>query len=833
MRFSVLYRIAFFFSLLLLARPVVAQTVYRISGRVSDGATGEGIPFASLAIKGTIAGAISDVDGHYTLVTKQTGDSLLVSSVGYQSRAYRVLAVATQTIDVVLTAGATLNEVKVYARGGDPAYRIMREAIRRSDRFNTDNIAAYQYESYAKTEAYLDNFTRPDNRKRKSILAKLPSVMGDDGKPAVPIFVSETYSEYYSRANPNKVKERVLKSRSSGVGITQGNLVAQLTGASFQQYNFYNNYVRLLRKDLPSPLGQYWETLYNFHLIDTVQVGNMVCFQVDFEPRQSKDIAFNGTVWIDTLQLGLAKINVHIDRRANINFVNDIQLQQEWEIIDDSTTKAQPVRLPVETSLSLDMAGGSPKNPGVLIRFLLAIQKPSVNRVYDPAFYEPALELAENYKESSPAYWKEVRPSTISTRELRAFQVVDSVRNTQPMKSVDQFVKLATYGYLPAGVRGLEVGPLLYSYAYNNVEGNRFRLGLRTNRDFSQRWSLNGYAAYGTQDKQLKYGVGVEYVIQKKPWMVVGWQHSYDIEQLGINSDLSNNALFKAFTRFGTLRRPYRQETGYTYLRRELGSGFTQTVGLRNRTFDPQYAFAYQLPTQDSQSTRYRTTEVLFETRFSPGSLTLQDNNDRFVIGSTNKPIIVFRYELGLKALHSDFGYHRFSLSLDQSFRLGTIGRTTYQVKLGYTPSTLPYPLLFIPRGSPSIYRLGNAYNLMDFFEFATDRYAGLMVEHRFQGFLFNRIPLMRQLKWRFVTTGKLLVGGVSDTNKNLTPAISEQGTPLLGFQSLTSTPYMEVGYGIENILKFLRVDAVHRLTYRTNPGASTFGIRLSTQIGL
>ena len=182
--------------------------------------------------------------------------------------------------------------------------------------------------------------------------------------------------------------------------------------------------------------------------------------------------------------------------------------------------------------------------------------------------------------------------------------------------------------------------------------------------------------------------------------------------------------------------------------------------------------------------------------------------------------------------MQGEFNYHRFSLSLDQSFRLGTLGRTTYQLSAGYMPSTVPYPLLFIPRGSRSIYRLGSAYNLMDFFEFALDHYAGLMVEHRFQGFLLNRVPLVRKLKWRLVVSGKILAGGVSETNRALTPATNEAGTPLPGFQTLGRKPYVELGYGVENIFKFLRIDGVHRLNYLDSPGATSFGIRLSTYIG-
>ena len=823
---------------LLLAVPASAQTKILIRGQVSDATTGAGISFASIAIKGTTAGAITDVMGYYTLRAGGGGDSLLVSCVGYQTRAYALSGVSAQTINVSLTVAANgLQEVKIYAKGGDPAYRIMRQAVARRTQFDVRELAAYEYESYSKTEALLSNLDSRPKKNGRSRLARVPAIVDEAGNRNVPVFISETYSMYYARSAPAKAKESVLKSRSVGIGISEGNLTAQLTGASFQQYNFYDNYVSILRKDLPSPLGQFWESLYTFRLVDTVLVGNVVCYQIDLDPKQQKDIAFTGTVWLDTTQLGLTKIDVHIDSRANINFVEDIELNQQWEAVSEGgQTRSGPVRavrLPVQTSLSIHLTNIFPQTPDLLIRFLLVAQHPVVNQPHPSEFYEPALTLAQDYQTNTPTEWQQIRPGSITARDLRAFQVVDSVRRTQPLRTISEFIELATVGYIPIKGTGLDFGPVLYSYAANSVEGNRFRLGLRTNQAFNQRWDLNGYLAYGTRDQQLKYGVGVQYVLSKRPWMVVGYQRSDDIEQVGINRDVSQNMLFKAVTRFGTLRRPYRQETNYTYVRRDLGSGFTQTVGLRNQTFDPLYAFAYHRVGQTDLATSYRTTEVSFETRFSPGKLTLQDNNDQFSVGRTDKVIIAFRYDLGLPVLRGDFTYHRFSLTLNQSFRLGVVGRTTYQLKLGYTPSTVPYPLLFIPRASPSIYRLGSAYNLMNYFEFATDQYAGLLVEHRFQGFLFNRIPLVRALKWRFVATGKVLMGSASKANQQLTATTNDQGELVPSFQSLSSTPYVEVGYGIENIFKFLRVDAVHRLTYRTNPGVSTFGIRLSTRIGL
>ncbi|RAJ92634.1 carboxypeptidase-like protein [Larkinella arboricola] len=830
-----------FLILNVLFSPVSAQTSYKISGRITDAVTGEGVPFASVAIKGKTAGTTSDENGQYTLVTTQTGDSLLFSSIGYQTRAYPLTLAPSQTIHAVLMSAANrLQEVKIYAKGGDPAYRIIRETIRRRDQFDPDQLTAFQYESYSKVEAYVNNFANQRKKGRGAgpvgkLLSKLPAIYDREGKPAVPVYVSETISEYYQRSNPQKTKERILKSRASGVGVSDGGVAAQLTGSSFQQYNFYRNYISLLRKDLPSPLGQAWQTIYTFRLIDTVEVGGMVCYQIDFEPKRMTDLAFSGTAWIDTTRLGLSQIDARVDQRANINFVDEIRLEQEWEEVGDGTP-GHAVRLPVLTQLLIDTDEPTPNAPGALVRFYMAARNVQVNKPQDTKFYEPPLELAENYSEKSPVYWQSHRPENLSPDELRAFEVVDSVRNVPFMKVLGEIVNLTMVGYYPLGSVHLDAGPLLNSYAYNNVEGHRLRLGLRTNTGFSRRWILGGYLAYGTRDQQLKYGMNIDYVIRKKPYTIAGIEKTYDIERLGASSEnLGSNTLFAAYTRFGTLRRPYMQESQTTYIKSELGKGITQTVSLRNRTFEPLFPFAYSVKEPDQTTASfYRTTEVQFETRFAPGALMIQSDNDRFTVEGSNNPVVTFRYQLGLRnVLHGDFTYHRFSLNLRHSFRMGVLGRTRYQVNAGYIPSTIPYPLLYIPLGNETFFRVENAYNLMNFFEFVSDRYVGVLGEHNFEGLFFNGIPAIRRLKWRFLATGAVFLGGVSEANRTLIPATNELGQTVLGFQSMSRAPYVEVGYGIDNIFKVFRVDAIHRLTYRNNPNVSTFGIKVSAWVNL
>lgn len=826
--------------LMLLGCPVAAsaQTTYVISGHVTDAVTGAGIPFASIAVRGQTTGTTSDVAGHYSLTIRQIADSLTVLSLGYRTRSYPLAAIPVQTVDARLTPAATsLQEVRVYAKGGDPAYRVMRETVRRRGQFDPSQLKAYQYDSYTKIEGYINNFSKKRKNNRRPgpvsrLLGKLPAITDENGQAAVPVFISETFSTFYARSNPSKVKERVLKSRVTGVGVSDGGLIAQLTGASFQQYNFYRNALNVLRKDIPSPVGGGWETVYSFRMKDTVRLGNATCYEIEFTPKRAADLAFVGTVWIDTLRLALAQVDARVDKRANINFVDELHIEQEWDVTPSG------MRFPTQTQVTIDTDEPAPRAPGALIRFFATARHITENEPHPPGFYAPPVELADDFRSADALFWKSVRPDSLSPNELRAMRVVDSVRNVPLVKWAGEIIKIGVLGYKSIDRVNIDLGPILYSYASNNVEGTRLRLGGRTNTGFSRRWLLSGYVAYGTLDRTVKYSAGVEYVLSRKPWTVVGARRTYDLERVGVSADnIGNNSLFAAYSRFGTIRRPYFQEDNLAYVRRELGRGFTQTVVLRNRTFAPQFPFAFRPQLRDDNQTirtAYRTTELISETRFAPDEVMLQNDNVRVSAGATRQPIFTLRYTVGLRdVLGSDFAYQRIALTMKHSFRMGVLGRTYYSLGAGLIPATVPYPLLYTPLGNESLFYVDNAYNLMNYFEFVCDRWVTAHFEHNFGGLLFNRLPVLRQLKWRELITAKVLVGSVSSSNLAMIPAADAQGRPVEGFSSLSRTPYLEVGYGIDNIFKVLRVDAIHRLTYRDNIGrtgipVTPFAIKVS-----
>lgn len=819
-----------------------AQTTYTVSGRITDASTGEGIPFASISIKGTTIGTTSDADGKYTLRAKQSGDSLLATSLGYRTQAMVLQSLPEQTINFGLISAATrLQEVKVYGKGGDPAYRVLKQAAPKRKQFDPDRLTAFQYDSYTKIEAYVNEFSKPRKANRRPgpvgrLLSKLPSVTDESGNPAVPVFISENASEYFQRNNPDYAKERILKTQVKAIGITDGSLVSQFTGATFQQYNFYRNYIRVLQKDIASPIGENWQAVYNYRMIDTTTIGSSTCYQIDFEPRQATDLAFTGTVWIDTLSLGLVQIETRVGKRANINFVEELRIDQEWEPVGDGAL------LPVRTHILIDTDEVTARSPGALIRFFLAAQNVVVNQPKETGFYTPSIELDEDFKTPSPDFWRTARPDSLPPDQLRAMQVVDSVRNVPFIKFAGELARLGFNGYQPLGRTNLDIGPLLYTYAYNTIEGNRLRLGLRTNIGFSKKWILSGYLAYGTLDDRFKYGLKGEYIIKRKPWTVIGVEHRYDMDRLGVSPENAGaNSIFLAYSRFGTIRRPYLQEHSYAYFYREMGKGFTQTVGIRSQSFNPLFAFAFRSLSDDPHDPAiqrtYNTTELVWETRFAPDEMVIQNDNERLNFGASRKPVFTFRYNIGLFCTNQT-PYHRLTLDMRHSVRLGMLGRTTYRLGVGFIPSTLPYPMLFIPLGNESWFRVDNAYNLMNYFEFVSDRYASALIEHNFEGLFFNRIPGIRRLKWRTLATAKIFMGGISQANASLTPSVDEQGNAIQGFRTLGKVPYIEVGYGIDNIFKVFRIDAIHRLTYRNtiDPTArpvTPFAIKVSAWLSL
>ena len=825
-RFNIYWIFIFF----LIPGWITAQNII-IKGKITDAETGEALPFVSVYIKNTDTGTSTDFDGFYTLSLTGTFDSLTVFNMGYTLKTKHIPTGVTEAvINFQLTSEvASISEV-IIRPYENPAFAIMRKVMINKDRNNLQKLAGYEYEAYNRLEVSVDNIS--EKLKKRKIYKKISEVYdsakaiaGEDGNPVIPMFISESISNYYHRSSPEKSKEVIQGVKVTGVGVEDGSLVSQLVGSSFQNYNFYKNRISIMDKDVLSPIADGWQTFYDYELEDSMYLGSKWCYKISFKPKYEKDLAFTGLMWINDSTFALKQIDVKIGKEANLNFIERIKIQQESDIIADG------VWMPIKTRALLDLEELRKNTPGILATYYSSNKKFKLDSPRDEKFFDQLIAVNEDAMVQNADYWVNKRHDSITEAEKNMYAMVDSIKNVPLVKSYIEIANIVINGYKKVGP--IDIGPYLFLYSFNNIEGHRIRLGFKTNIDFSRKWVVSGYGAYGTSDTKFKYGGKVSYIFNKKRWTEVGVEYRRDLEIISVNSErVSQNALFLMYTHWGTLRGPYYRDFAQVYIQKEIKKDFSIKSKLRNWDFNAVYPFAYYPNTSNNDtsttSNYFKTTEIITDIRFTKDEVLLQNDNERISLGTKGWPIFLLQYTYGIKGLlGSNFEYHKVNLFVDQSIRLGALGRSDYTFTAGKIFTPLPYPLLEVHIGNQSPFYTSVAYNMMNYFEYVSDQYVSLNYRHHFEGLFFNRIPLIKKLNWRFLVTANVLYGSLTQTNLNIIPYSLRQNSTVKG---LGDVPYMEVGYGIENIFRGIRVDFIHRLTYTHDPGARDFGIKFSGQ---
>jgi Family of unknown function (DUF5686)/CarboxypepD_reg-like domain len=814
----------------------------QLSGRVLDTESQEPVPFAMVFVPGSNVGTTSDVDGHYRLAVPAGTDSVVATAMNYRRLARAVKAARAGQLDFVMKeAGVALDEV-VIRPGENPAWAIMRQVIAHKDQNSPKSLTAYEVDAYTKIEADLTNMS-PKLAKRKlvravqSVADSLGVGKDDEGRAQVPVFLSETSSRLFIRKSPDRRREEIKRTRVSGVGFEEGSVVQQFVGSSFQEYNLYDNFLNALGKDCPSPLADGWKLFYNYDLMDSVMVGSDFCYQIAVTPKVKQSAAFRGTIWITKKEYALRRTALEIGREADINFVDKLTFSQE-----SMPTGAGPW-LPLKTRILVRFVPAGDKLAGMQAKFYVANSNPLVNQPRAGSYYDQGLvAVAEDASSAGrdESYWQAARPDSLTPQEQAVTVMIDSVQKLPIVRTYVEVADLLINGYKKIGK--IDFGPLPYLYAHNNIEGNRFRVGFRTNDDFSRSWLVRGSVAYGTLDNRFKYNAEISRVFDRRTWTVGGVGRRQDLELVVlVDNDVEDNVLFELSTRWGNLspRRPFMRQLNWGWLQRDLFRGFTQKVVFRTQGFDPLYRFAYltggQTPDGNpEQAETFQASELILESSWTKDVEYLSSGSRRFVANTPKWPTIRVRYTAGFDQLFkSDFKYQKWNLNIKHTIGMGLLGRGTYVIDAGYIPSTVPYPVLKTHLGNETPFLIRSSFNLMRNFEFVSDTYASLSYEQHFEGLGLNRIPGIKKLKWRLVGGVNILEGSVRAENRALIPATTPGGEPIPAFRSLEREPYTEVSYGIENIFRLIRVDAIHRLNYRNLPGAPSFGVKATVQFKL
>ncbi len=829
----------FFGLFMLLSGVVQGQTV--INGKVTDASTGDPIPFANVLIKGTNIGTPTDFDGFFTIEGEGESDSLLVSYIGYKAKLKVYQRGVTQTINFQLEPEATALDdfVIVAGKTENPAFAIMRKVMENKPQNDKRRLAAYEYESYNKIEIDADNLTEKFKSKKymqkiTSVLDSIAVIAGEDGTPILPLFISESLSKYYYRNDPRLQKEEVQNTRITGLGLEDGSLISQVIGSSFQEYNFYQNRMNIVEREFASPIGDAWRIIYDFELEDSLYIGDDYCYLLDFRPKNDQELAFLGKVWITKEDYAIKQIDAKVQKSANLNLVNQIKIQQELQKTEAGAW------LPVKSRVLIDLIELTKKTPSILSKFYTSNKNIKITEPKPTSFFEKAIELAPDARVNDKQFWNENRHDKLTDTEINVMAMIDTLKNIPIVKTATELAKTFVRGYVEAGP--IDIGPWPVLVGNNDIEGWRFRLGGRTNENFSTKWQFNGYGAYGLDDKTWKYGGGVQLIANREEWTTFNFNYRNDIDQFGIQpdglTDLSDGTAFIALTQLGNLIRPFRYERIQFEASRQFSRAFSASLRFRKQDFNPQFDFRYRVDPLRADSPLakdYSTSEMTIRLKYARDEVFLVNDNSRFSLGTVRWPTFLLSYTRGFEGLFgSNFDYNRINVGVSQRLKMGFWGVFNYQVNAGHTFEDLPYTLYNAHIGNEQPVYTDIAFNTMNFFEFVSQSFASLRVQHRFEGFVMNRIPIVRKLKWRLLATGNVLFGKMSESGLAAQVTEDEFNRPLPQFNTLESgRPFAEVGLGVENIFKFFRVDVVRRLTYLENADINKTNIKFSFSFSL
>ena len=795
--------------------------VTKIMGKVTDSITGVSVPFANIYFKGTTIGVTSDFDGAFSLETKNPTDTLVISCMGYMSVETKILRNRFQEIRITLhPSNISLSEF-VFHAGENPADTILRNIINNKEKNNFTELSYYQYEIYNKVEIDANNITdRFKERKFPKPFRFVFDYMDTsavNGKTFLPVFLSETFSDYYYRKNPRAEKEVIKAVKTSGV---QNESLMQYMGEMFQKYNFYDNYIKVVSKNFVSPIANSGFGFYKYYLIDSSFIGNKWCYKIMFKPKRKQELTFTGHFFVNDTTWAIKSFEIRLAKDANINFLNDAIFKKEYELIDNKHW----IVVKDELFADINLYENTKTILGFFGRKTTFYSNFIFNKPKGKKFYTQPVNviIADDAQDKSDEFWEESRPDTLSKNEKTIYYMVDTLTNLPVFKTWVDIAKTIFTGYYK--LNKFEVGPYMSLVSFNPIEGTRFKLGARTTKEFNKHVRLNGFAAYGLEDEQIKYGGGFLYVINKNPRRALSGNFKYDIEQLGasplaLQEDLLISSIFR---REPANKMSMTKELSFNY-EHEWYNGLINKFNYFYKEIIPignEQVVVFNNEGDEVSLKNITTSEFRIDTRISFQENFITGNFTRASLGS-KFPVIGIQYGFGIPDMfNSSYGYQKLRVGIRHWFNVFNIGWSKYILETGKVWGTLPWPLLRLHPGNETFIYDVYAYNLMNYFEFVSDQYASISYSHHFDGLFFNRIPLVRKLKWREVITFRGVIGSLSDKNKayNKLP----QNTHTL------DKPYMEAGAGIENIFKVIRIDAIWRLTHLDNVDANKFGVFIS-----
>jgi hypothetical protein len=801
------YRLKISLSLLILVLLYASADGQRkiISGIIKDSHSEERIPFASVQFMNTSTGKLSDSAGAFSFYLSQwPSDTLLVTCVGYQP--YKLFIPPSKDsvqIEIMMERGTFLEGAKVKSKvnKGLFLWRKIVENKPRNDKFRFDN---FSYEVYNKLEVDIKNINFNRFSKFKPLKPVTDLITGNidtsEGLPFLPTYLTEALSDYYYQKKPLKRREVIKAVNTNGV---KNESIIQFLGSMDQNVNVYNNFIPVMNKQFISPASDNGDGYYNYRVLDTQVVNKNRYYHLVFTPKRRGENTFEGDCWVHAGTYAIQKMNLRLGKDANVNFLETLSLIQEYRLLDDSTTWFLS-----KDKFVADITPVGKENLGFIGRKTttyknIAVNDSSiVNELGKNKILEEVITLPEATQKEKE-FWSSARHEELTKNEQGIIKMIDTLTKAPVFKKFTNTLNFIATGYLNTG--NYQLGPWFNWITGNSWEGFRVRFDLGTNYRFDKKFWWHSYLAYGFKDQKLKGKAELFFLPAKHPrtFLYGSYTHDLDFGQSYYGEVTSDNIFALAIRKSGIPIKFMKIDEKRFEFFHETKSGFSGLLATVHKQFNP----LQNIPPKDSFAVDgakpLRTFELSLRLRFAYLEKFLENNFFRTSLGSPY-PIPEFRVTKGISGIgKSAYNYTKLSASVTDFIKIPPFGNIEFYVYGGKTYGTLPYTFLDIAPGNELHYYNKYAFSLMNKYEFIHDKYAGITFEHNVGNGLFRFIP---KLKFRQFYTVKTLWGSLGEAN------IALNFKPGYDFQTLNGKTYLELGTGIDNILRVIRLDFVWRV---------------------
>ena len=826
-----------------------AQEQIKLSGKVIDATTGEALPFATVSFLGNeVVGTTTDFDGSFLLESKWGTDTLQASYLGYHSQLIVINKQKRQRQIIFKLDPNTANLETIvieetkrrYKRKNNPAVQLIKKVMANKSKNRIQGHDFFEYDKYEKLELALNNIT--EKFKSKKLFKKVDFIFDFidtsevNGKTFLPIYIREIASKVYYRKKPTSEKEFRKGIKMSGVEEWfDDQSMSMVNDMLYQKVDIYDNDIFMFSQSFVSPLNNSTANLfYRYYIMDTLQYKNNEVIELAFMPANKGDLGFKGSLYIlNDSSYAVVKANLSFAKQINLNWVNEFELIQEFEKQGDNW-------LLNKDHIITDFAI-SKKGMGIFGSRTVMYSNHIFGQEREGKRYTGSDKVVEenNVYNQDETFWDSVRQETLSAKEQNIYLMIDTLKSVPAFRSLMNLTTLLGSGYFEYA--NLDFGPVGSFYSFNQVEGFRLKFGIETTPKIFPRLKLGAFAAYGFKDQRWKYGGLLLYSFRRtflqNPKHFISFNYQRETSFVGQKLVYANaGTLLLSFKRGDASKMLLMDAFEFNYLH-EWQSDWSINLSAKVQKQSPlgTLEFKYSDPEKPEITEsldHINISEFNAVIRWAPNEKYVQSHNFRRPIFGKN-PIFNLNYAKGFKGIaNGDYNYHRLTFDAFKRFYLGPLGFTNFIVDGGkvWTNNT-PYYLLLLPQANQTYSFKHRYFNMMNYLEFTSDHYLGWNIEHHFKGFFFNKVPLLKRLKFREVFTFKGIWGGLSSANDprrhpELIQFIKDENNAIQTY-TLENKPYMEISFGVANIFKIIRIDLLKRINYLDHPNLpTTFGIR-------